>query len=445
MQDFYNGGNTNNSFNGDFILNPNAKHNKYNCSVDGPTEIRVVPSFTNGKPDPLIIPGSEPGAGGISDAICKVGVVAFWGKNKYHMIDPAPPANERRGPLSYFYQYIVNYVKNNPRTCPPDWRRWQGMREDGDYQTPKRIISPPSAALMVQGLLFKHKGEVILDRNNKPTCRWPVVVVIKPSGAKTLIDQLYEPADVNAPWSEQNNKLGNMTDLQMGRTLIISPYPHMQNNVQQTWYRCDLGENIPLSEDDAKRVWVPWKDLLNFSMTIGECMEKLAETFDATSVVNVFESSTTYAQLIPDSVRAAKAREEGINVYHSNPEPVMPQQGPAPVPQYIGGNNMPQMPQVPQATQMPQMPQVPQVPQMPQVPQVPANNVTESKPTMESVFPAHRAPISLASMGTPNDDSDPSDEEGYDEQLFPNMPKASAPTTGVDRLAALRNRIQKQD
>lgn len=236
-----------------------------------------------------------------------------------------------------------------------------------------------------------------------------------------------------------------MTDLQMGRTLIISPYPHMQNNVQQTWYRCDLGENIPLSEDDAKRVWVPWKDLLNFSMTIGECMEKLAETFDATSVVSVFESSTTYAQLIPDSVRAAKAREEGINVYHSNPEPVMPQQGPAPVPQYIGGNNMPQMPQVPQATQMPQMPQVPQVPQMPQVPQVPANNVTESKPTMESVFPAHRAPISLASMGTPNDDSDPSDEEGYDEQLFPNMPKASAPTTGVDRLAALRNRIQKQD
>ena len=433
MQDFYNGGRTNNSFEGDFILNPNTRHNKYQCSIDGDVEIRVVPSFTNGVPDPLIT-GTEPGAASISDAIIRVGIVTFWGKNRYAMIDPAPPAGERRGPLSYFHQYIVDYVKNNPRTCPPDWRRWQGMKEEGDYQVPKRILSAPQMTLMVQGLLFTFKGNRILDKNGNPTCRWPVVVAIKPSGAKDLLDKLYEPMDINAPWGEDNNKLGNITDINRGCMLKISPYENVRNNIKQTWYRCSVGECTPITLESAKQVWSPWRDVLNFDMSISQCMEKIAETFDASSVVKVFEGSPAYAQLIPQSVWNAKAREEGITVNHI-PEatPVMPQ-----TPVYN------QAPQMSQAAQMPQMPHIPNMPQMPQVPPVASKVAEEPKPTLESVFPAQRAPISLGSMPEPTPEMD--SEEEYDEQLFPGVPPtptAPAAPTGVSRLDALRSRIQK--
>lgn len=295
-------------------MNPETSHRRYNCSTEGVTEIRVVPSFNaDGFPEPLIL-GEEVTTSNLSDAIIKVGMVSFFGKQRYSLLEVAPPKGIRQGPLQFFYNYVVNEVKTKPRTCSPDWRRWQGLRDEGDIQAPKRIISPPSATILCQGYLIQHKGQLCTDKDGNPTMKYPVVVSIKPSGSKSLLDSLLKQRDVNAPWSDDNTELGNIVALDRGQTLKIVPYETEHNGMRQTWYRCEAGSIVPITQEQAKAVWKPWKDVLNLGMTISDVIQKIAETFDARSVVQVFESDPVYRGYIPKEVWDAKAREEKVTI-----------------------------------------------------------------------------------------------------------------------------------
>ena len=314
-------------------MNPETSHRRYNCSTEGVTEIRVVPSFNaDGFPEPLIL-GEEVTTSNLSDAIIKVGMVSFFGKQRYSLLEVAPPKGIRQGPLQFFYNYVVNEVKTKPRTCSPDWRRWQGLRDEGDIQAPKRIISPPSATILCQGYLIQHKGQLCTDKEGNPTMRYPVVVTIKPSGSKSLLDALLTQNDVNAPWSDDNTKLANLVSPDRGHTLKIVPYETDHNGMRQTWYRCEAGDILPLTMEQARAVWKPWKDVLNLGMTISDVIQKIAETFDARSVVQVFESDPIYRGYIPKEVWEAKAREERVTI----PEPTRVITGPyiPPPPQVV--------------------------------------------------------------------------------------------------------------
>lgn len=312
MQDFTNK-NKGTSLPGDFTMAEGTTHRRYACTTDGICEIRVVPSFNGNDPEPLIL-REEISLSSLSDAFIKVGMVQFFGKMKFSLIEVPPPEGVRQGPLQFFYNYVVDEVKTKPRTCSPDWRRWQGLRDEGDIQAPKRILTPPSATLMCQGLLVQHKGQLCLDKNGEPTLRYPVVLAIKPSGGKSLLDSLLEPKDKNAPWSDDNNMLGNLVNPDRGCTLKVIPYETEHNGMRQTWYRCEAGQNIPITVEQAKSIWKPWDQVLNLHMSVSEVIAKIAETFDARSVVQVFESNPVYAKLIPQEVYDAKAREERITV-----------------------------------------------------------------------------------------------------------------------------------
>ena len=312
MKDYTNANKAATGLSGDFIMAEGTMHRRYACSTEGDTEIRVVPSFNEmGQPEPLIL-SEEISSSNISDAFIRVGMVTFYGKNRYSLLEVAPPGRLRQGPLQFFYNYLVNEVKTKPRSCSPEWRRWQGLRDEGDTQTPKRIVSPPSATLLCQGYLIQHKGQLCLDKSGNTTMRYPVVVSIKPSGAKSLLDSLMTPIDQNAPWSDDNNKLGNIVGLDRGTTLKIVPYETEHNGMRQTWYKCETGDILPLTVEQAKSVWRPWNEVLNLNQSISDVIRRIAETFDARSAVQVFESEPAYAELIPSDVYEAKAREERI-------------------------------------------------------------------------------------------------------------------------------------
>lgn len=344
MQDLTNTNKSAGGLAGDFTMNESTGHRRYACSTEGDTEIRVVPSFAHGVPEPLI-KSSEITSANLSDAFIRVGMVTFYGKNRLSLLEVPPPRGVRQGPLQFFYNYIVNEVKTKPRSCSSDWRRWQGLRDEGDIQAPKRIISPPSATLMCQGLLIQHKGQLCTDKNGNPTMKYPVVLSIKPSGAKTLLDNLLTPIDNNAPWSDDNNIFGNIVDLNRGKTLKVVPYETENNGMRQTWYKCEVGEEFPITQEQAMSVWRPWNEVLNLSMSIGDMMIKIADTFDARSVVQVFESEPAYAELIPNEVYEAKAREERIMLgTRTEPVETAPIQRPSwtppvmpPAPTMVGG------------------------------------------------------------------------------------------------------------
>lgn len=343
MRDLTNSNRASTGLIGDYTMAEGTSHRRYACSTEGDTEIRVVPSFNaEGYPEPLIL-SEEISSSNLSDALIRVGMVNFYGNQRYSLLEVAPPGRLRQGPLQFFYNYIVDEVKNKPRSCSPDWRRWQGLRDEGDTQAPKRIISPPSATLMCQGFLIQHKGQLCTDKNGEIAMRYPVVVSIKPSGAKSLLDNLISPADNNAPWSDQNNKIGDLVGLNTGRTLKICPYETEHNGMRQTWYKCDTGDIYPITLEQAKMVWRPWNQVLNLDQTISDVILKIAETFDARSVVKVFESEPAYAELIPNEVYEAKMREERV-LLGTRPEPVditpKPQWTPPvmpPAPTMVGG------------------------------------------------------------------------------------------------------------
>lgn len=320
---------------GDWVIKEGSRHMKYAATNKGCSEIRVVPAVVQGKPQPLFL-GKEQSPDNLSDAFIRVDTVCFFGPGSVHMICPPAAKGEDKGPVHHFVDFLRSYVENNPRTCPADWRRWQGKKEDGDTVKPKDVLGRPSPTLLVQGYLIKHKGEVILSKEGKPTLRYPVVLMIKSSGYTDFRDKLLAAKDPNAPWGPWNNQLGgDIIDIDRGLTLVVEPYDLVYNNRQQTWYRCSTGEPMPLTMEDVNEVWAPWEDILDCSPDYETLGLRLAKAFNATTVIKVYEKCPVYRQLISANLRDMARDEAGVG-YSTGiaiPAAALPRVAPQTIPQ----------------------------------------------------------------------------------------------------------------
>ena len=315
MQDFSQG-NRNEFSEGDFILADKVKHMRYSVNTDGLTEFRMVPQLDdNGQEVPFIIgEGNTPDENRLSDAMIKVDLALYWGTKKQHYVCGPPAPGAKVGPIHLFWRFINDYVESHPRSCPPEWRRWLGMRDEGDRTDPKRIINAPSKHLLIQGYLLKHKGKPITDKEGKATIRYPVVLCIKTSGAKDMLEKLLKPMEDYAPWSAVNNQLGDICSLASGSTLQVIPYDTKNNGRDQVWYKAQIGQPYPLQLAHAQSVWVPWNKLLNFNMPIPQLMMNLADTFSTKAVVEAFDSAVEYRSLIPKALRELASEEAAPKV-----------------------------------------------------------------------------------------------------------------------------------
>ena len=300
-------GNTSQKNDSDFIVKAGAKHWRYSLRKEGATEIRVVPAVDeNGRIEQLI----DVNRGGdqytqLTNAIAFFDVVTFLGPNMVSMVCPVVEG-ENTGPVQTFINTIQNAVKNDPKGCDDNWLSWCGMGPNR-----KDVMSRPSNVMMVQGYLYKQKGEVQMDKEGRPSPRYPVVLQISRSATNELCDKLSKPLDPNAPWSSVNNQLGDFVDPQNGRILVFTPYQHNHNNNIQTWYHADLGQQaIPLNMDDIMSVWRPWDEVIDWNPSLPEVGARLAKAFNASSVVKVFENHPTYVQCITDSIRSIAEREQ---------------------------------------------------------------------------------------------------------------------------------------
>ena len=311
MAFFRGSGNTNQKNDSDFIVKPGARHWRYSLRKEGATEIRVVPAVDeNGNIEALIDPNrGDDQYQQMTNAIAFFDVVTFLGPNMVSMVCPTVEG-ENVGPVQTFINTIQSAVKNDPKGCDDSWLSWCGMGPNR-----KDVMSRPSNVMMVQGYLYRQKGEVQMDKEGRPSPRYPVVLQISRSATNELCEKLSTPLDPNAPWGSQNNKLGDFVDPQTGRPLVFTPYQHNHNNNIQTWYHADLGaQPIPLTMDDIMAVWKPWDEVVDWNPSLPEVGARLVKAFNASSVIKVFENHPTYVQCITDSIRSIAEREQAAAV-----------------------------------------------------------------------------------------------------------------------------------
>lgn len=396
---------TSTQFDNEFMFKEGVRHWRYNPRTKGASVMRVVPAIVNGKPTPMISPSSEISEAAISDAFTIVETVSFFGNKDYSMICPGPVEGERVGMVHHFVYYLQDFYKSNPRSCPSDWMRWQGIRDEGDRETPKRIINRPTQTLLMQGYLLEHAGELCMDKTGDVSPKWPVVMCLAVASArKDLLTKIMTPADVNAPWSSANNNLGDILDLQNGRKLAIIPYPTKNNNVPQTWYKVEAQEVMPLSLEDAEAVWRPWEDILDLHPTIDEIGIRLASTFDATSVLRVFADCPVYSQVCKNQFLLEMADREAAATKTTTGyrPPVQPSwETPAAPPVKGSPSGTPKMPTFPPEPEEEPEGVDHEVPETPQAP-------TDPAAAMEARIAALRKQVGGGGAGTPSASSAPS-------------------------------------
>lgn len=305
----------------DFTLANGCRHFMYNLSKEGSTEIRVVPAVVNGFPEPLLdTTKGNTLQEALTAAVAVVDVVRFLGPNKASMLCPPPADGERIGPVHYFINTIIDTAENDPKDCPDEWLRWCGKGKD----RPKAVISRPQQVVMVQGFLYAHKGRLCVDKEGKAVVRSPVVLMLNRSATNDMLTKISKPANNNALWGSENNQLGDPVSLEHGRIMKFTPYPHEHNGNQQTWYMAELGDEVPLTMEDAMSVWRPWEQILNYNPTLPEVGAWLAKAFNAAAVVRVFENHPTYRLCVTDNIRqmANSAMAPAAPVYGAPQPPV---------------------------------------------------------------------------------------------------------------------------
>ena len=375
MRDFSANTKGSSHYENDWVVQEGMRHLRYSATSRGLSEIRLVPALEHGNPVPMF-KGPEPVMDSLSGAFCVADMVAFFGPGEAFMICPPPSKGETVGPVHHFVRFITEYVESHPRTCPPDWRRWQGKREDGDTVKPKDVLSRPSKTLFMQGYLIRHRGERLLDREGKETMRWPVVLTVRASGLNNFMDNALEPEDPNAPWGPWNNKLGgDLVDLAQGMTTIVEPYDQVYNNRQQTWYRVRAGEAMPLTLDDAKAVWAPWENVLDITPDLETLGMRMVRAFNAHAVVKAYEQCPVYRQMLTPDIRDMARDEEGATYSTGAAAPIPPQ---APALPHRQAPTTPPPPPAPPATQGAWVP--PEPPAGPASPFDGADSQTEPAP-----------------------------------------------------------------
>ena len=398
MKDFSTGKTARTGYEGDYVLKQGVRHMRYAAGAKGLSEMRVVPAMENGKPQPMFVVNKE-GQHELSDAFVRIDTVSFFGPGGISMVCPQKAEGEDKGPVHHFVDFIRRFVEDNPRTCPPDWRRWQGKKEDGDTIKPKDVLSRPSATLMVQGYLIRHKGEQVLTKEGAVTMRYPVALCIRASGLNDLMDKAFKAKDANAPWGVWNNEIGDLVDPERGLTLIVSPHDVTYNNRPQTWYQCSSGAPTPLSLADIEEVWAPWEDILDINPSYPELGLRIAKAFNATAVVRAFEKCPVYRQMLSPTLRDMASDE--AKPAHSTGAAVPPR-------------------------------------------------ILNGAPAGVPPRPVYQAPSEQPAAWTPQEpgiDSIPDVDEGDDNEPEANEPPPARPAGPVDsirdRVSSLKNRLQK--
>lgn len=336
-------------FDEEFVMKGGARHMRYMPSSKGSSVIRVVPCMAGGRPAPMVdSKDGRIGPEGLSNGFIELELAIYMGNKGYHMVCPRPVPGETKGMVHFFHDYIVDYQKSNPISCPPDWRRWQGMKHEGDHTKPDRVLTRPGKYLLVQGYLVAHSGEMCVDKDGRESPKWPVVLCLKPSAHREFFEKVYLPVDTNAPWSSVNNMLGDCMDLATGKLLEVAPYEAtLEGNRKQIRYSVTTSDTYPLSAEDAMQVWAPWEDILDLHPTMDEVAIRLAQTFNATTVVKVFEGCPVYSRVCGNEVIQRMLAVENRVIVGSPQPPAYTQPAAPPAPAPAQRTQWPSMPAQP--------------------------------------------------------------------------------------------------
>lgn len=281
---------------GNYMLASSYSHRVYNPKAkagDKRTEIRVLPAYdeASGQFMPQVVPVDGLAIEGIGDSFHSCEQVSMLGTRKYQYVTETSDFPDKISPTKMFFNAIQNFVKDNGRKANQEWADWCGKTGG---------LSLPSHKMMMQGLLYKHDGASLLDKQGNRTT---MLVVLSVQRSATMdieakLTTVVGPGDL----STQNSIMGDITSPASGKPLIIEGY---LNGEGKERYRAFAADNIyPLSEEYCAKSFVPWDKLLRVETAAWQ-IARLLETFDAESVDYAFGKDADYAKFIPEQARGA--------------------------------------------------------------------------------------------------------------------------------------------
>jgi len=264
----------------------------------------------------------------LSDTFCTASIMSgFGGVGKLLIADYLPGSGEaeRYGGntvLRCFANTIFNSLRAEKEKkevrCKgiPEWKEWMGRQGK---------LPLPRTALLMQALMFKINGEYMQTRDadrdgNEDVLSGPsgeplpllgTIAMGQKESIKQLLQALVEPQDNNKPLNAlTNNKYGGMAEAE-GNILYLNTVSNAEktrNYLRPHVQEAAKGWNphpFPLTPEQIRALWVPWRKLLHF-MTPEEQMEVLTAEFGADSVNYVIGLDPRFRDLpIPEFIAKA--------------------------------------------------------------------------------------------------------------------------------------------
>lgn len=280
------------------------------------TVIRALPSFDEyGKEAVALNPDGDPKniIGSISPVFCQVPVVR-WYKNGNHVLIGAiqkvdSQGNEvdfRTDPQTKFAErlcYKIFYeqcrvAKGLAPACPSHWLNWKGS-----------IINRPETRYLVQCVAKTINGETKKSADGKLELQPYHVFSIPPSAATQFFQDLLTRDNPDEPLSMSNNRFGDFCSCAGGHWVRLVKYTTKKPDAPKedrgkTEYKLSkTNQAYALTEETAKRLVLPWDDIL-YIPTVNEVMEMLLESFEPAALAFAFRNSP-FMDYIPEHLRSS--------------------------------------------------------------------------------------------------------------------------------------------
>jgi hypothetical protein len=328
----------------DMVINKAFQHWLYTPKSTGATEVRVLPASADGVFVPQVAPTDMAALDQIGDAFHAKEYAGMMGYKKYSYISETADLPDRPSPSMVFRQALEKAVKEEGSKQHPLWAKWLDYKP----RSPDRdvgVMSRPQCRMFIQGVLLRFGGQPVLDKDGRPTARYPVLMPLPRTATTALEKALVTPLDASQPLSAVNSIIGDITSPRGGHTLIIEPGFDAKGKQA---YSVKAGALYPLDENFCMAQFAPWARLLRIETAAWQ-IARLAETFDAESVDFALSDDPDYGAMVPEGVRGAYGRAQsrstvvapGLSPMPGLPPPPMVSMPPPPVndPFLVAGND----------------------------------------------------------------------------------------------------------
>lgn len=277
-------------------------------------EMRLVPSYTDGKRDPIYVKEIPEGDKRyhLQDCLgpfaCSLKIVSWFRQGMYLL--PGVVRDESRGqgdpndfppmitsPAADFCTALKDKLEEQTEVARAGYRT---EISENEIRQLDRALNWPQSLVAFQAMFCKVDGDPVVTPEGQPTWRFPGVVIPRASARKDFLRKAVSRKTTSA-LSLENNELGDFISPEGGYTLYIE-----RAGGDQVEYLIKLGRQMPLEEGWLSNTWKPWGQVLNVP-SAEEVMTLLVRSFEGWTLDYAFRGTEWY-DMLPERVKGSADR-----------------------------------------------------------------------------------------------------------------------------------------